>query len=88
MAHNLILPAEPNPDQMPIRYGSREQLAEIHTRYYGPIHHRTLERWPLRWRLVNGRAVAEVREFLAEAERRFVAAPVIRGGRTSRVVVA
>jgi hypothetical protein len=82
LAHpdRLVLPREPNPDEMPIRYGSREQLADIHGHYYGPISHRTLERWPLRWRKVNGRAVAEVREFLAEAERRFREAPVIMSG--------
>jgi hypothetical protein len=65
---------------MPIRHGSRAQLADIHCYYYGPISHRTLERWPLRWRKVNGRAVADVREFLSEAERRFRAAPVVMGG--------
>lgn len=75
-----LLPAEPDPTKLP-RFGTRAQLAEIHTRYYGPISHRTLENWPLSWRKVNGRAVASVQEFLAEAERRFHAAPVIRGGR-------
>jgi hypothetical protein len=75
-------PPEPDPDRLP-RYADRRQLATIHTRYYGPQSYRTLEGWPLDWRLVNGRAVAEVRQFLAEAQRRFDAAPVIRGGRTA-----
>jgi hypothetical protein len=78
----LVLPADPDPDRMPIRFGDRPQLSEIHERYFGPCSPRTLERWPLTWRVVNGRAVAEVREFLAEAQRRFDAAPVIRGGRS------
>jgi len=76
----LTLPREPDPEQMPIQHGSREQLADIHRYYFGPISHRTLERWPLRWRKVNGRAVADVREFLTEAERRFREAPVVMGG--------
>jgi hypothetical protein len=75
----LALPSDPNPEIMPIRYGSREQLAEIHNRYYGPLSPRSLERgWRLQWRVVNGRAVASVHEFLAEAQRRFDEAPAIR----------
>lgn len=77
----LDLPPEPDPDRMPIRYGSRDQLAKIHHKYYGPLSPRSLERWSLGWRIVNGRSVASVRHFLAEAEKRFSAAPVIRGGR-------
>lgn len=65
---------------MPIRYGDRQQLAEIHRRYWGPLAPRSLERWPLTWKLSNGRAVAAVAEFIAEAERRFNASPAIRGG--------
>lgn len=76
----LDLPADPDLTKLP-RFGTRAQLAEIHTKYFGPISHRTLEAWPLGWRMVNGRAVTDVREFLEEAERRFNAAPVIRGGR-------
>jgi hypothetical protein len=77
---SLKLPAEPDPSQMP-RYGDRRQLAQIHNQYFGPQSPRTLEKWSLDWRMVNGRAVAEVRAFLKEAQRRFDASPVIRGGR-------
>ena len=76
----LELPPEPDLTKLP-RYGDRRQLAQIHNQYFGPLSNRTLEAWPLDWRRVNGRAVAEVRAFLAEAQRRFDAAPVIRGGR-------
>jgi hypothetical protein len=76
----LNLPAEPDLTKLP-RFGTRAQLAEIHTKYFGPISHRTLEAWPLAWRMVNGRAVTSVQEFIEEAERRFNAAPIIRGGR-------
>jgi hypothetical protein len=79
----LDLPADPDPDRMPIRYGDRNQLAEIYRRYYGPMEPRSLERWGLRWRFSNGRSVAEVREFLAEAERRFVDPPGVPRHRMS-----
>jgi hypothetical protein len=76
----FAFPPEPDPAKLP-RYGDRRQLADIHSFYFGPQSPRSLERWPLEWRIVNGRAVAEVRAFIAEAQRRFDAAPVIRGGR-------
>jgi hypothetical protein len=87
LAPRLELPPEPDLERLP-RYAARLQLAEIHQHYYGPISFRTLETWPLVWRRVNGRAVAEVRAFLAEAQRRFDAAPVIRGGRNDRTAAA
>jgi hypothetical protein len=80
----LSLPAEPDLEKLP-RYGDRRQLAQIHEQYYGPMSPRTLESWPLVWRMSNGRAVAETREFLVEAQRRFDAAPAMLGGRSRRV---
>lgn len=76
----LDLPPEPDPDLMPIVYGDKFQLAEIHGRYFGPVSHRSLERWPLVWRRVNGRNIGLVRDFLKEAKRRFDSAPEIKGG--------
>jgi hypothetical protein len=76
----LVLPPEPDADLINVRYACRVQLAEIHNRYYGPISHRTFERWELEWRVVNGRAVTSVRDFLAAAQRRFDEAPVLRSG--------
>lgn len=84
-SHNqtlLDLPANLDPALLP-RYSTRLQLSAIHAKYFGPLSPRTLENWPLAWRIVNGRAVADTRQFLAEAERRFNQAPVIRGGRTA-----
>ncbi len=79
MARSAKLPPKPiAPAEQP-RFASRVQLAAMHP--YGPLSPRTLETWPLAWRTVNGRAIADVQEFLAEAERRFNAAPVIMGGR-------
>jgi hypothetical protein len=61
---------------------NRRDGADLVTRLYFPVSHRTLEAWPLGWRHVGGYAVCETADLLAEAERRFNAAPVIRGGRT------
>lgn len=71
------------PDQLPQhpRFADRRGLALIITRECFPISPRTLETWPLTWRHVNGKAVAEVAEALAVAEARLAAAPLIRGGR-------
>ena len=75
----LLLPPEPDPDSLP-RFTDRETLAAIHRRYYGPQSPRSLQNWPLDWRIVNGRAVAETRAFLAEAQRRFDAGRIIVRG--------
>jgi hypothetical protein len=79
------LPPEPDPTKLP-RYGDRRLLAQIHTKYYAPVSPRTLEKWPLVWIILNGRAISEVRAFLIEAQRRFDAAPAILGGRRGRPV--
>jgi hypothetical protein len=81
----LELPPEPDPSKLP-RYGDRRLLAQIHHRYWGPVSARTLEKWPLVWRILNGRAISEVRPFLIEAQRRFDAAPAILGGRRGRQI--
>jgi hypothetical protein len=65
---------------MPIMHGDKNQLAEIYNRYFGPLSPRSLERWPIIWRTVNGRNVSSVRDFLALAKTRFESAPLIRGG--------
>jgi hypothetical protein len=62
------------------RVADRRALAPIITRLLFPVSYRTLETWPLRWRLVNGHAVTDVAEALALAYRRFAAAPVLIGG--------
>ena len=79
-AAKLDLPPEPDPDRMRDMHGDKVQLAEIHNRYFGKLSPRSLERWPITWRKVNGRNVSSVREFLALSKRRFEGAPLIRGG--------
>lgn len=58
----------------------RRDGARLIARLHFPISPRTLERWPVNWRRVNGRALVETEELLAEAQRRVDSAPVIRGG--------
>jgi len=73
----LAMPPVPDLNLLP-RYLPKEALASLHDRYYGPLSPRTLrERWPLRWREVNGRLVSSVPEFFQEAQRRFDAAEVV-----------
>jgi hypothetical protein len=55
--------------------------AKLVTDHYFQISPRTLERWPLAWRLLNGRAHCTTAELFAEAERRLASAPVVMGGR-------
>ena len=74
----LDLPENIEAAKLPCR-ASRQQLARIHSHFFGPISARTLENWPLVWHIVNGRAVGDVPAFLAEAQRRFDAAPVVVG---------
>ncbi len=61
----------------------RRAGADLVTRHFFPVSHRTLEAWPLTWRHVNGKAVCETTELFAVARAMLDAAPPIRGGRRS-----
>jgi hypothetical protein len=63
------------------RNADRKTLALIITKLVFPVSHRSLEIWPLRWRFVNGHALAETYEALAHAWREFNSAPVTMSGR-------
>ena len=63
----------------PVRV-DRKLAADIVTRLYFPISHRTVERWPLTWRRLNGRNLVDTSELLAEAQRRVENCAAIRGG--------
>ena len=67
-----------NINDLPARL-DRRTAAKVITRYFFPISHRTLETWPVRWRLVNGKALAETAEILAFAERKLADAVSLRG---------
>jgi uncharacterized protein (DUF927 family) len=46
----------------------RKTGAELVTRYYFPIAARTLEVWPLTWRLINGKAACETADSAGSGE--------------------
>jgi hypothetical protein len=67
------------PGNLPARV-CRRMAAQIVTRIFFPVSHRTLERWPVTWRRINGRALVDTSELLAEAQRRLDEATAIIGG--------
>ncbi len=73
-------PATPDLASLPVRV-DRRTGAELLARYFFPCSHRTLEAWPIRWRLVNGRALVETAELFAFARTKLDEAPAIQGGR-------
>jgi hypothetical protein len=77
------MPGEFDPDaaqKLPRRM-DRQTAAILISHQFFPVSPRTLERWPLTWRRVNGRALVETVEILDEAQRRLDAATPIRGGK-------
>lgn len=66
----------------------RNTAAELITRHYFPVASRTLEVWPLTWRLVNGKAVCETAELFAVAQAKLDAAPLIHSVRRRRPEIA
>ena len=66
-------------NELPARV-DRQDGAALITQLLFPISPRTLERWPVTWRRINGRALVETYELLVEAQRRVDSAPAIRGG--------
>jgi hypothetical protein len=68
----------------------RSTAAELATKFFFPVSSRTLEVWPVTWRLVNGKAVCETAELFAVAQAKLDAAPLISSvrRRTSQTVEA
>jgi hypothetical protein len=64
---------------LPVRL-DRRMAARVISRRFFPISHRTLERWPLTWRRLNGRALVDTVELLAEAQRRVEDSAATKGG--------
>ena len=65
----------------PRKWNDRKSLAKLISELYFPISHRTLEKWPLEWKLVNGRALGDTHEALAHAEKMLSGAVQIRGNK-------
>jgi len=72
--------ALPDLAQLPVRV-PRETAAALLSRYYFEVSPRTLERWPLKWRRLNGRAHCETGQLFAVAESILATAPAVLGGR-------
>ena len=56
-----------NITRLPARV-TRQRAAELVTERYFEVSPRTLERWPLNWRLVNGKSHCDVPELFSIAE--------------------
>ncbi|MCB4825569.1 hypothetical protein [Roseicella aerolata] len=65
---------------LPVRV-DRRAGAELVTKHFFPVSHRSLEVWPLTWRHINGKALCETEELVAVARAKLKAATPIRGGR-------
>jgi hypothetical protein len=59
----------------------RKKLAAAISQRFFEISPRSLKRWPLEWRRVNGRAHGETAEAFAVAQSMLDAAPSLMGGR-------
>jgi hypothetical protein len=71
----------PNLDELPARV-DRETAAALLSKYYFKISPRSLERWALAWRILNGRAHCETVDLFAVAEAILAEAPAVMGGRS------
>ena len=67
-----------NISDLPARL-DRRMAAKVITHHFFPVSHRTLETWPVRWRLVNGKALADTEEILAFAAAKLANAVSLRG---------
>ena len=75
------LPGNRNASELP-KLLDQDTASKLFKDAYGvSISPRTLERWDLPSRRINGRKAIEIEDFAAEAERRLDAAPKIQAGR-------
>jgi hypothetical protein len=71
--------AEPDLAELPVRV-TRMKAAELLTRFFFETSPRTLERWPLAWRRLNGKAHCETAQLFEVAESKLAEAPPVMGG--------
>lgn len=69
----------PDMNKVPVRV-PRPRAAELVTERFFKVSPRSLERAPLQWRLLNGRAHVETAELFAWAQEVLDAAPAVAGG--------
>ncbi len=75
-----VSPVLPDLASLPVNVDRRRGAALV-TRHLFPVSHRTLERWLLTGRVVNGRLVFPTAELFVHARALMDAAPPIRGGK-------
>ena len=71
---------KPDLTAYPVRM-DRNGLAAFITKHFFQVSPRSLERWPLTWRHVNGKAHADTAEAAVVAQAMLDAAPPVRGGK-------
>lgn len=62
------------------RYVDRQRAAELVTHFYFRVSPRSLERWPLIGKVLNGRLTFPTADVLRIARERMDAAPAVKGG--------
>jgi hypothetical protein len=73
----------PDLSKLPVRV-SRKRAAELITEHFFEISPRSLERWPIAWLQLNGRAHGETAEFFAIAKSKLADATPVMGGHGRR----
>lgn len=75
--------ALPDLSALPVRV-TRDTAAALLSKYFFKISPRTLERWPLTWRRLNGKAHCDTADLFALAESMLAEAPLVMGGNAGR----
>jgi hypothetical protein len=70
----------PDLSKLPVRV-SRKKAAELITQFFFETSPRSLERWPVPWVLINGRAHGKLIDIFAVAESKLTDATAVMGGR-------
>ena len=65
-------------NNLPVRM-NRRMAAEVISHLYFPVKPRTLEKWTIKWTIVNGQALAETEEILTFAATKLANAVSLRG---------
>lgn len=72
-----------NPENLPARL-DRASSAVLVSHHFFPVSSRTLERWPLAVRRINGKALIDTRELIAVAKAKIDSAPPVACGPAKR----
>jgi hypothetical protein len=70
----------PDLGELPVRV-PRDAAAKLVSQYFFQVSPRSMERWPMRWRRLNGRSHCETSELFAIAGAMLAAAPPVMGGK-------